>query len=243
MMSTEEKQPARRVASETAAARAREDEKLVGRFLAGEEAAFAQIVEHHRGPIFAVAQSYLRNAADAEEITQDTFLRAYRALDKFRGESSLATWLHRIASNLAKNRYWYFFRRQRHMTLSLDFPMGEDGDNTLGDLFASDDATPVQASTLNEFSKMTDESLQELEPYHRNILHLRNVSGLSYRDIAENLGIKEGTVKSRIARARERLRGLVFDACPDLAAQKDVAAWFEAERPRAVATRSGARGV
>ena len=90
------------------------------RFNGGEEQAFAEITTRHRERMFSVAFAMLRNNADAEEIVQDTFIRAYRGLATFRGDSSLACWLHRIAVNLARNRYWYFFRRRRHLSISID---------------------------------------------------------------------------------------------------------------------------
>src|SRR5438105_3726280 len=99
---------------------AEHDAELVRRFNAGDEDAFVEIMTRYREKIFSVALALLRNRADAEEIAQDTFIRAHRGLARFRGDSSLATWLHRIAVNLARNRYWYFFRRRRHATLSLD---------------------------------------------------------------------------------------------------------------------------
>src|SRR5512133_607976 len=89
------------------------DAELVRRFNAGDEAAFVEIMNRYREKIFSVALALLRNRADAEEIAQDTFIRAHRGLSRFRGDSSLATWLHRIAVNLARNRYWYFFRHRR----------------------------------------------------------------------------------------------------------------------------------
>src|SRR4051812_12604986 len=92
---------AARDASHSAAA---EDAILVQRFNAGDEAAFVEIVERYREKVFSIALGMLRNRADAEEVAQDTFVRAYRGLAKFRGDSSLATWLHRVTMNLARNR-------------------------------------------------------------------------------------------------------------------------------------------
>src|SRR4026209_2742093 len=97
--------------------------------------------------MFAGAFGQLRNHADAEEIAQDTFIRAHRALAQFRGESSLSTWLHRITVNLANNRYWNFFRRRRHMTQSLDQAMGHDNPATLAEVVACDAPGPVQDAT------------------------------------------------------------------------------------------------
>jgi RNA polymerase sigma-70 factor (ECF subfamily) len=176
----------------------------------------------------------LHNHADAEEITQDTFLRAHRNLPRFRGESSLATWLHRIAVNLARNRYWYFFRRRRHATLSLDCPIGEDGDSTLAELFAVDAPNPAQEASREEFSALVADCMAKLDAPHREILALRNLQNQSYEEIAQKLGINPGTVKSRIARARERLRARLAEACPEFAPDAAPAEWFEP-------TRSGGR--
>src|ERR1051326_4826415 len=97
----------------TSSAEASHDSTLVHRFKDGDESAFAEIVERYREKMFAVAFSTLRNRADAEEIAQDAFIRAHRGLANFRGDSALSTWLHRIALNLSRNRYWYYFRRRR----------------------------------------------------------------------------------------------------------------------------------
>lgn len=96
-------------------AEAATDRLLVQRFNGGDGAAFDDIVERYREKLQALAARFLRNNADAEEIAQDTLIRAYRGLARFRGESSLATWLHRIAVNLARNRYWHSFRRRKHL--------------------------------------------------------------------------------------------------------------------------------
>ena len=125
----EQDRQARAAASQQEAAH---DAGLVRRFNAGDEAAFEEIMNRYREKIFSVALALLRNRADAEEIAQDTFIRAHRGLARFRGDSSLATWLHRIAVNLARNRYWYFFRRRRHATLSLDCALSDDSDATRG---------------------------------------------------------------------------------------------------------------
>jgi RNA polymerase sigma factor (sigma-70 family) len=119
------------------------DIKLVSRFNAGDEAAFVEIVKRYRGKMFSIALCHLRNHADAEEITQDTFIRAHRGLARFRGDSSLATWLHRIAFNLSRNRYKYYFCRRRHAMLSLDCAFSDDNHATFSDLIASDARAPT----------------------------------------------------------------------------------------------------
>jgi RNA polymerase sigma-70 factor (ECF subfamily) len=165
---------------------------------------------------------------------QDTFIRAYRGLGRFRGDSSLATWLHRIAVNLARNRYWYFHRRRRQDTLSLNGdllgPTG-DSDATLSDLMASDEPTPVHQAVTVEFTELVTASMEKLDANQREILTLRNILNQSYDDIANALGIQVGTVKSRIARARNNLRALMVEACPEFAPDTPASAWFELGRP------------
>ena len=210
---------------------ARHDAELVRRFNAGDESAFVEIITRYREKMFSVAFSLLRNRADAEEIAQDTFIRAHRGLARFRGDSALATWLHRIALNLARNRYWYFFRRRQHLTRSFDCTLSEDNGATLASLVASDAPSPVQEATTSEFSELVALCMEQLGPGHREILTRRNVLNCSYEEIAQTLGISIGTVKSRIARAREKLRALLAEACPEFAPDSPPSEWFDPARP------------
>ncbi|HXQ82319.1 MAG TPA: sigma-70 family RNA polymerase sigma factor [Opitutaceae bacterium] len=215
------------------------DSDLVQRFNSGDESAFLEIMTRHQSRIFAAAMGLLHNHSDAEEITQDTFVRAHRGLSRFRGDSSLATWLHRIAVNLARNRYWYFFRRCRHATLSLDAALGDDGESRFSDLLSAADPDPSQENSRNEFMEAVEASMEKLEPSHRRILTMRSVLDQSYEEIAAALGINVGTVKSRIARARERLRKRLADECPDFARGSDPADWFEPSRGAGQASPAG----
>ncbi len=206
------------------------DAELVRRFNAGDETAFIEIMNRYREKIFGITFALLRNRADAEEITQDTFIRAHRGLANFRGDSSLATWLHRISVNLARNRYWYFFRRRRHATLSLDCPLGDDSEATFTDLVASEAPDPAREAATGEFAALVAEAMERLEPRHREILTLRNMLHRPYEEIAAALGINVGTVKSRIARARENLRSLLAEACPEFSPDAEPSSWFEPAR-------------
>ena len=214
-----------------ARADAAQDAELVRRFHAGDESAFVEIMTRYRDKIFAIALSLLRNRADAEEIAQDTFIRAHRGLARFRGDSSLATWLHRIVVNLARNRYWYFFRRRRHATLSLDCALSEESTGTFSDLVAAAEPDPARATATAEFAELVAACMERLEPQHREILTLRNLLHRSYDEIAQALGINVGTVKSRIARARENLRLLLTESCPEFSPDAEPAEWFEPARP------------
>jgi RNA polymerase sigma-70 factor, ECF subfamily len=217
----------------TSAARkdAAHDAKLVHRFRAGDADAFTEIVSRYREKMFAVAMLQLRNRADAEEIAQDTFIRAHRALENFRGESSLSTWLHRITVNLSHNRYWYFYRRRRHMAQSLDQAFSSDNPATFAEVVACDAPGPVRNATNNEFAALVDECMEQLRPHQREILTQRNIEHCTYDQIAAALGINVGTVKSRIARARESLRGLIAKAYPEFSAEAMPPDWFEPVRP------------
>jgi RNA polymerase sigma-70 factor (ECF subfamily) len=181
------------------------DVHLVRRFNGGDETAFNEIVRRHRHRVFGAVSGCLRNRADVEEVVDDAFIRAYRGLRNFRGESSLATWLHHIAINRARNRYWYLLRR-RLLAPSRDVPGSEKANETLIDFIAAGSPDPAQAMDQEEFAAIVIACLNRLPPRQRDILRLRALLDASYQRIAIELGINEGTVKSRIARAREHLR-------------------------------------
>ena len=202
------------------------DNELIRRFLANDESAFVEIMERYRGKIFAVTLNLLRNHADAEEITQDTFIRAYRGLPRFRGESSLATWLYRIAVNLARNRYWYFFRRHRQDSISLDCALNADSASSFSDLISDAGQDPAQEAATAEFSALVDRCMANLDARHREILTLRTVLNQSYDEIAKTLKLNVGTVKSRIARARDELRALLTEMAPEFAGNVSASDWF-----------------
>lgn len=208
------------------AAEAAIDAVLVQRFNAGDESAFNAIMERYQGKIFATVHNLLHNRTDAEEIVQDTFVRAYRGLAKFRGDSSLATWLYRIAVNLARNRYWYFFRRRRQDSLSLDHAIGDTGDATFADLVAAPSHDPAQETATGEFTTLIAACMEQLDRRHREILTMRNILNLPYEEIAQTLRINVGTVKSRIARAREQLRELIAEHCPEFTPDTPAADYF-----------------
>jgi RNA polymerase sigma-70 factor (ECF subfamily) len=208
------------------------DAVLVRRFNEdGDESAFVEITTRYREKMYSIAFGLLKNRADAEEIAQDTFIRAHRGLANFRGDSALSTWLHRIALNLARNRYWYFFRRHQHQTRSFDCAFSDENPVTLASLVASSEPTPVQEAATSEFSTLIDQCMERLGAGHRDILTRRNVLNCTYNEIAHSLAISVGTVKSRIARARLSLRILLAQACPEFAPDSLPSQWFDPIRP------------
>jgi RNA polymerase sigma-70 factor, ECF subfamily len=206
------------------------DAALVRRFTAGDDAAFDEIIARYRGRIAAYSFKVLRSHADAEEIAQDTFIKAHRHLHRFRGDCSLSTWLHTVALNLSRNRYWHRYRRRHHVTQSLDCAINDRNPATLADLAASDAPGPVEEAAAREFTDLAATCIAKLSSVHRIILERRIVQNCSYDDIAGALGISVGTVKSRIARAREKLRALMTGACPEVAPNPASAVWFDPVR-------------
>lgn len=182
------------------------DRVLVDRFKAGDQAAFDEMVLRYWDRIFVMVKQLLGNTQDAEEVTQDAFVRAHRGLANFRGDSAFSTWLYQIATNLARNKYWYWWRRKRDKSISFDQPFKEDSSMTLSDVIPSSIDTPKDDAIAHEFVERVAECMQMLNSKHREILVLRNVQNLTYEEIATVLNISVGTVKSRIARAREGLR-------------------------------------
>lgn len=177
------------------------DQRIAEAVVNGNQQAFNQLIERYWGRIFARVYSLLGNREDAEEVTQDAFTRALESLPSFRWEASFSTWLYQIASNLARNRYWYWKRRGRGVSLGLDQPLNEEG-LTLSDLIPSEEADPGDRLRWSEFQGTVERHLNHLPSRHREIMELRLLENLSYEDISERLSIPIGTVKSRIARAR-----------------------------------------
>jgi RNA polymerase sigma-70 factor (ECF subfamily) len=182
------------------------DRVLVDRFKNGDQSAFDEMVTRYWDRIYSMVNQLLRNSQDAEEVTQDAFIRAHRGLVNFRGDSAFSTWLYQIATNLARNRYWYWWRRKRDQSVSIDAPISSENSTTLADLIPAEVETPDDITVTQEFVTRIGQGMEKLSAKHREILTLRNIKNLSYEEIAVILGISVGTVKSRIARARESLR-------------------------------------
>lgn len=183
---------------------AAQEAALVARLRAGEMEAFAELVMQYQPLIFSVIRRMVRDEEEAHDITQETFLKIYRHFSRFRGESSLKTWVFRVAINQAHNSQRWWRRRRRDETRSLDEPP-EDGD-TLGAKLTSAGETPEAQALAHERRREIERALGNLKQDFRLAVILRDIEGLSYQEIAAILEISLGTVKSRIARGREMLR-------------------------------------
>jgi RNA polymerase sigma-70 factor (ECF subfamily) len=187
------------------AEKAPSDQKLLERCRAGDEDAFDDLVRRHQQRAFNVAFQILRDREDATEVAQDAFVRIYRSVNNFRGECEFTTWLHQIVVNLARNKHRWWKRRGRQSGVSLDSPVEmRDGEAPM-QIAASGD-TPDVETVKAEFVELLSRRMEELPCKLREVLVLRNVENLSYEEIATVLDCSIGTVKSRIARAREALR-------------------------------------
>lgn len=172
---------------------------------AGDAAAYELLVEKYSGDIYALLLRLTSDADEASDLTQETFMQAFRHISKFRGDSALKTWLFRIAINETRNRFRWWKRRSRSSTVSLDASVGET-DLTISDTIADRGISPEEAALSREREQALLKALSELKPVFREAIILADIEGLSYEECADAAGVNIGTVKSRISRGREELR-------------------------------------
>ena len=193
------------IEAESAPATPAADVALLTRLKAGERAAFEELVETYQPVIFELAYRLLGDPEEARDVAQETFLKVYRHVGGFRGESGLKTWLYRIAVNQASNHRRWWRRRHRQETVSLDAASTDQG-GPLGERIACGSASPEQVALGRERERRVMAALDTVKHDFRVAVVLRDVQELSYEEIAEALEISVGTVKSRIARGRDELR-------------------------------------
>jgi len=174
---------------------------LIARCTIGDEAACAELVAAHQRMVYGLAFNLLGNRDDALDLSQDVFLRVFRTLSSFRGQSALRTWIYRIVVNQARNRQRWWRRRHRAEQVSLD-----DYLRNFGDLEARQDILPDRLLASKETAAKIWQAMDRLPFEQRTALILREVDGLRYDEIAYSLDVAVGTVKSRLTRARQALR-------------------------------------
>src|SRR5699024_3009708 len=175
-----------------------DDQTLVERVQAGDKRAFDLLVLKYQHRIMGLVVRFVHDPHEAQDVTQEAFIKAYRALPKFRGDSAFYTWLYRIAINTAKN--YLVSRNRRPPNSDVDSRDAEfyDGDHGLKDM-----ASPERLMLRDEIDAAVQESIKQLPENLRYALTLREFEGLSYEDIATVMQCPVGTVRSRIFRARE----------------------------------------
>jgi RNA polymerase sigma-70 factor (ECF subfamily) len=168
----------------------------------GDNRAFAELVKRYEAKIFRLAQHITQNREDAEDVLQETFLRAYEHLDQFQGNSKFYTWIVRIAVNQALMK---LRRRRTDKSVSLDESI-DTGEDTVTREIAAWDENPEQRFSREELGEILDSAIQALAPSYRSVFLLRDVDDLSTEETAEALGLSVPAVKSRLLRARLQLR-------------------------------------
>jgi len=178
-----------------------DDLPLLDRFKGGDQTAFEELVLKYQDRIYNLCRHMLGNAHDAQDAAQDTFIKAYQNLKKFRPGSSLYTWIYRIAVNTCLDH------KKRPFFTSLFRNSGEGEEFIVEQV--SEAPSPERLYESKQTGAIIQRSLKRLSPKLRTIIILKEIEGLSYEEIAEVLEISVGTVKSRISRAREELRELI----------------------------------
>src|SRR6187455_52137 len=197
-------------ASSIAGVRTLDDAPFIERLKAGDAVAFDNLVERYSGDIYALLFRLTSNAEDARDLTQDTFLRALRSISGFRGDAELKTWLFRIAINESRNRFRWWKRRRREVTISLDAMIG-DTHTSYSDTIAESSMSPEDSALMREREYALKAALLDLAIIYREAIILCDIQGMTYDQTAAALGVGIGTVKSRISRGREELRRRLKD--------------------------------
>ncbi|HEY8375535.1 MAG TPA: sigma-70 family RNA polymerase sigma factor [Nannocystis sp.] len=201
--------PEQRAENARRAEQDRRDRQLVRRLKQGDEAAFRELVHTYQNRIFGLMLRMIGNRQEAEDLAQEVFIIVYRAIGSYRGEGRFYTWLYRIATNTCKNRIKYLKGRNFHRSLDLDetpaaqMPAAESGAVVT---FQSQVPGPEAMTEATRMEKIVQRELAALDPDHRLLIVLRDVQGLSYQDIIRITGLQEGTLKSRLHRARLALK-------------------------------------
>jgi len=180
-----------------------DDQRLIESLRAGSERAYEELLARFQQPVYTLSFRLLNNPSEACDVVQEVFLKVFRNIDHFRGQSSLKTWIYRITVNEAHNaRRWFFRHRRREVELDNDPREMRDWKETIADGGRS----PFDVVLDREQAGIIEAALERINPVFREAVVLRDITDLSYEEIAEVLAVSLGTVKSRILRGREALR-------------------------------------
>lgn len=180
---------------------------LIQRCAAGDEDSCSELVNEHQRMVYQLSLNLLGDHNEALDLSQEVFLRVFRTIHQFRGQSALRTWIYRIVVNQARNRQRWWRRRHRSQQISLEEHIRDHGDPPE----LSNGAAPDRMFGQKQLAERIRVALDQLPFDQKTALVLREIDGLSYEEIGFSLGIAVGTVKSRLARAREALRAQLRD--------------------------------
>ena len=185
-----------------------EDREFIKLAQGGDQAAFRRLVERHQRRAFAIAMGLVRDENDAREIVQEAFLRVYRGLDSFQGSSSFFTWLYRIVTNLAID----LMRKPGRRDAGLREDRAIDEEPSEFPLVSRiDGADPIDVIRRREIAARIQAALDALPTYHRGVILMREVEGMSYEEMAQAMGVSKGTIMSRLFHARQKLQKALSD--------------------------------
>lgn len=185
------------------------DEELIASTLAGKTRAFDELIRRHSRKLNGMLIQMLNSEADAYDVAQESFLKAFHSLRYFKGNSSFYTWLYTIALNQARN---FLRKRKRERAYSIDDT--ENGDPLEKDAELADkgiESDPVRKANVSDLRKKLTRAIAQLSPAHQEVVNLCDIQGLSYPEIAKIINISEGTLRSRLHYAHKQLQGLLAD--------------------------------
>ncbi|RME23670.1 MAG: sigma-70 family RNA polymerase sigma factor [Deltaproteobacteria bacterium] len=193
-----------------------EERRLLRAIRRGEPRAFDSLVRLHQDNVYGLCLRMLGDRQEAEDLTQEVFLTVFKAIDGFRGDSSLSTWIYRITRNHCLNRIKFLKRRGhgRKQQLSDTKEAGADG-TPLGNPLGQRPAAPDRSAEQRQLQRLVEEKIKELSPEHREVVVLRDMEMLSYEEIQQITGLAMGTIKSRLHRARLELCRLLAPILED----------------------------
>jgi RNA polymerase sigma-70 factor, ECF subfamily len=198
---------------------AEEDRGLIARAQQNDMAAFRLLVERHQRRAFAIALSLVRDENDARELVQEAFLRVYRGLGSFQGGSSFFTWLYRIITNLSID----LIRKPGRQLGDLDDSRLEADESQEADfpfLSRVDGGDPADVVRRREIAARLQQALEALPSYHRGVIVMREIEGLSYEEMAQAMGVSKGTIMSRLFHARQKLQKALADCYTEQVGQR-----------------------
>jgi RNA polymerase sigma-70 factor (ECF subfamily) len=213
---------------------AAEEATLVAELQAGSEQAFALLIALYSQPVYSMIARSLRDPADAADVTQEVFVKVFRHISSFHGDSSLRTWIYRIALHEASNqRRWWSRHKKQELTLDAQHE-NEDGESLcLGDTLASDTCSPLECACQSEAREQVEAALRNIPEAFRTVVVLREIEGFGYEEIADMLNVNLGTVKSRLTRGRAALReALKKDAAESVSRSSELKLSFVEEGVR-----------
>ncbi len=190
------------------------DASLVRDLKCGTPEGFRELLSRYQNSIFAYVAHLINDPVEAEDVTQDVFVKVFRKIGGFREDCSFKTWLYRIAANESSNRRRWF---SRHRSRNLPDAAGPN-DPGFAARLADPRGSPFEQVQHREHRQILNEALQALDPRFREAVVLRDIAGFSYNEVAETLGISMGTVKSRILRGREALKRHLLRSAPSVVA-------------------------